>query len=555
MQIIQNNPYRTVGLLVGATAAEQRRQLTRLQRFLEAEIEPEDDFSFPTLGHLHRTLDSVNEASSKLNLNSDKMNAALFWFYDGKTTLNTDEDAFNAIKEGDFDQVLSIWSKLTSSGEISQLNASAFSNLGTLYLSGILAGTNTNKVLLEQGISLKLKFLESDFITEFIALATEKPFKTTKNELQLLFLNQVQCEIEQSNSISINKFLEIVLRLDFSAKVDFLTEYVQKPIVQIEKLIIETRKSQESNPASAGDFGKKLFESTKNLISSIILILGKTDIRTVTISDKLANEILQCSITLFNHFHNSTTEIGEIALDLNKKANSIALGGIVKERINESTPVVEKYIKDRPLRERQSIVSDDLKYITGKLEMFQSLDDTINNSLNFAKSCKPYLDNIKLKLGQNDELYLTISTAVASNAQGMIVSTVNDAMEKRNNYVKYLNYKNNPLYGMSLPNYNKKSLFGGFNSLIENKVPYAPEYSLEALKKVISEAWKATVSLGYFDMSSKQLQNYNKNKSTLLELYKKLFDDILFIGNTPVKKWIFWVVGIGLFLLILATCE
>jgi len=555
MQIIQNNPYRTVGLLVGATAAEQRRQLTRLQRFLEAEIEPEDDFSFPTLGHLHRTLDSVNEASSKLNLNSDKMNAALFWFYDGKTTLNTDEDAFNAIKEGDFDQVLSIWSKLTSSGEISQLNASAFSNLGTLYLSGILAGTNTNKVLLEQGISLKLKFLESDFITEFIALATEKPFKTTKNELQLLFLNQVQCEIEQSNSISINKFLEIVHRLDFSAKVDFLTEYVQKPIVQIEKLIIETRKSQESNPASAGDFGKKLFESTKNLISSIILILGKTDIRTVTISDKLANEILQCSITLFNHFHNSTTEIGEIALDLNKKANSIALGGIVKERINESTPVVEKYIKDRPLRERQSIVSDDLKYITGKLEMFQSLDDTINNSLNFAKSCKPYLDNIKLKLGQNDELYLTISTAVASNAQGMIVSTVNDAMEKRNNYVKYLNYKNNPLYGMSLPNYNKKSLFGGFNSLIENKVPYAPEYSLEALKKVISEAWKATVSLGYFDMSSKQLQNYNKNKSTLLELYKKLFDDILFIGNTPVKKWIFWVVGIGLFLLILATCE
>ena len=121
MKIIQNNPYRTVGLLVGATAAEQRRQLTRLQRFLEADQEPEGDFSFPTLGHLHRTIDSVNEASSKLNLDSDKMNSALFWFYDGKTALNTDEDAFNAIKGGDLDQVLSIWSKLTSNGEISKL--------------------------------------------------------------------------------------------------------------------------------------------------------------------------------------------------------------------------------------------------------------------------------------------------------------------------------------------------------------------------------------------------------------------------------------------------
>ena len=157
MNIIQRNPYRIVGLLVGATAAEQRRQLTRLQRFLEADQEPEDDFSFPTLGQIHRTLESVNEAASKLNLDSDKMSAALFWFYKGNPI--TDEPAFDAIKEADLDQVINIWTKLTSNGEVSQRNASAYSNLGTLYLSGILEGTNTNEVILEQGISLKLEFL------------------------------------------------------------------------------------------------------------------------------------------------------------------------------------------------------------------------------------------------------------------------------------------------------------------------------------------------------------------------------------------------------------
>src|SRR3954451_5307351 len=99
MNIIKDNPYRTVGLLVGASAREQERQVKRLKQFIEAEQEPQDDFSFPTLGHLHRTIPDVNDAVSKLNLDKDKMNAALFWFYDGKTALKTDEEAFKAIKD------------------------------------------------------------------------------------------------------------------------------------------------------------------------------------------------------------------------------------------------------------------------------------------------------------------------------------------------------------------------------------------------------------------------------------------------------------------------
>lgn len=149
MNLVQDNPYRIVGLLVGEKASKQERQIRRLKQFIEADQEPEDDFSFPTLGNLHRTLDKVNEAASKLNLDSDKMSAALFWFWNGNPI--TDEPAFDAIKEADLDQVINIWTKLTSNAEVSQRNASAYSNLGTLYLSGILEGTNTNEAILEQG--------------------------------------------------------------------------------------------------------------------------------------------------------------------------------------------------------------------------------------------------------------------------------------------------------------------------------------------------------------------------------------------------------------------
>lgn len=78
---------------------------------------------------------------------------------------------------------------------------------------------------------------------------------------------------------------------------------------------------------------------------------------------------------------------------------------------------------------------------------------------------------------------------------------------------------------------------------------------LEKLKNVISDAWRATVSLGVFDMSNKQREHYNKNKNTLKDLFKQLNTGIVFFGDTPVQKWILWVIGIGLFILIVSICE
>jgi len=111
MKIILENPYRIVGLLAGASAREQDRQIRRLKQFVEAEQDIQDDFSFPWLGRFNRGVEDVTAASSRLNLGSDKLHAALFWFYNGS---NVDEPAFEAIKVGDFDEAINRWSKLIS---------------------------------------------------------------------------------------------------------------------------------------------------------------------------------------------------------------------------------------------------------------------------------------------------------------------------------------------------------------------------------------------------------------------------------------------------------
>ena len=480
MNIVQNNPYRVIGILVNATAREQDRQIKKLKQFIEAEQESPEDFSFSTLGHLHRTIVSVTDAASKLKLDSDKINAALFWFYKGNPI--TDEPAFEAIKEGDLDQVINIWTKLTSNGEITQRNASAYSNLSTLYLSGILDGTNAKEALLEQGISLKLKFLESDFIKDLIALATDETYKTTKKELQLLFLNQIQSEIEKSGAVTSNKLIDILTKLVFSAKEDFLKGFVQKPIEQIEKKIENAKVKRKANKASAANNGKELYDAIINDLIQLKNILGVNNLKFSSISDKASDELLQCGIDYFLHYEDSNTDPGSASMDLFRKAKILAVGNIAKQRCQENTENLQEWIADKPEREKQKKVDEDLNFITSKLERFQNLSDTVSNAKDLVDSCKPKLANVKSVLGTTDDFYLKISSAVANNALGMLVTAVNKAQESID--VKTGNFT--------------------------------------ILRSVVSSALTVSESIGSLDLVSSQRTHYTKNHNTLKSIASQL---------------------------------
>jgi hypothetical protein len=221
MNTIEQNPYRILGLLVGATAREQTRQIIRLKQYVDAGQEPPEDFSFPVLGKFQRTVESIEVASSKLNLDDDKINAAMFWFYKGNDI--TDEPAFEALKEGDIATAKSIWEKLiigtNEDGkrywkEVTKKNHSAFHNW--FILEFIMSKTIGS-------LSANIKFLDSDFVNDFKNLIADITYQTSKKDLQLSFLQQFLFEIENSHNISLNQIVEILNNNTFAAKKDFLT--------------------------------------------------------------------------------------------------------------------------------------------------------------------------------------------------------------------------------------------------------------------------------------------------------------------------------------------
>jgi len=433
MQQIKNNPYRVIGLLVGATAPQQVRQINRLRQSIEAEVEPDEDFSFPVISKLNRTTEIVNAAAAKIHLESGKINAALFWFYKGNEI--DDDAAFDILKgeNGDKEEAQKIWTGAIKGKVITKRNASCLHNLSTLLLSNAFKGNKIFVKILEEAITLKLKFLESDFSADLVKIATDENNRTNKVELQLIFLKELHSEIENNEDFSTDRFLTILNKLNFSAKEEFLKGFVQKPIRQIEDEILKTKTKRQADKRDAEIFGKELYENTEASIEQLKNVLDTSDIRYQNIADKLANEILQCGIDFFQEFKDEDFDPSDESMNLFDLASSIAVGNIVSQRCEENTENLQEWIDEKPDRDRQKLIADELTFIGSKLERFQSLSDTISNAKDLIDSCKPKLIEIKKALGSNDEFYLNISSAVVQNAQNMLVQSVNEIIEASNN--------------------------------------------------------------------------------------------------------------------------
>lgn len=486
MKAILSNPYRTVGLLVGATVREQEKQIKRLKQFIEAEQDPQEDFSFQALGHLDRTIDSVSDAASKLNLDNDKINAALFWFFKGNPI--TDEPAFEELKNGKIKDAVTIWGKIVTDKEIAKRNASAYFNWGTLFLNSAFHNSTLNETHLEKGLNLKLKFLESEYVNELKELATDETYKATKKELQLLFLNQVQSEFEKNGTLNSDILIDIITRQEFSAKEDFLKSFVQKPIEQIESRVEEAKSKRKLNKADGVKIGKALFEQTSENLKQIKSILGVSNLKFTSISDKVSEEILQCGIDYFLNFRDSSTDPGSDAMQLLRKSKTLAVGTIAKQRCQENIESLQEWIDEKPERDKQARIIVDFERLKNLIDEYEVRAETIANGKQLLESARPYLNNVKAALGNKDELYLGLSTRIASDAQGMCVSEVNKLQER-------------------------------FSNANDRAVKLA---AILLLKQGVNEAWQVTNTIGSMDLRQDFRTRYSQNRTSLLDLKTQL---------------------------------
>jgi hypothetical protein len=522
MQTITNNPYRTLGLLAGASSREITRQTNNLKKYIAAGAEPPADYSFAVLDNFLRTANDIDTATAKLNLDDDRMLAALFWFWKGNDI--TDEPAFDALKEGNADTAYRIWDKLIITTEedgrkfwkeVTVKNASAFHN------QAILSHFNHSFLSYEGAVIANIMFIESNYFSKFVKSTVDVTYKVSKKDIELKFLEVITNEItDKKTSVSLSRLVKYLNNYDFLAKADFLKSVSQRFTTNITAQIETARKARTANKQNAATAGEKLYENTNNDLTQLKEIFGVKDFSYSNIADKVANEILQCGIDYFNHYKDNSLDPGNLTMSVFKTAKMVAVGQVVKQRCKENIEGVQEWIDDKPEREKQNKVKNDFEFITEKLKRFQTLSDTVANAKNLAESCKLRLANIKNVLGANDDFYLKLSSAVVNNVQGMLVTVVNKAQET----IQFQTYMN-------------------------------ASTTLISLKSTIREALEVTNFLGSFDMESSLRSRYNTNKSTLQSLYNQVSNlldrttsSYVSSSHTLSSKsgnnWIWWLLGI-----------
>ncbi|MCE1169366.1 MAG: hypothetical protein LWX70_14860 [Sphingobacteriia bacterium] len=521
MNVILNNPYRTVGLLVGSTAREQTRQINRLKKFIEADEEPQDDFSFPVLGGLHRTLDNVEEATSKLNLDSDKINTALFWFWNGNPI--TDEAAFDALKGGDIETANEIWDKLIARTDeegkrfwkpVTEKNYSAFHNCSILNI----IRTNGN---LHYGIVANLYFLESDLVQKFVSSVADETHKTDKKELQLSFLNQLYSEIEANTKSSLPKFLEILNKQEFIAKQDFMKGIVQKPIEQIEQKIEASKSKRKSSKSDAANAGQELFTTTASDLSQLKSIVGANDLKYTSVADKVANEILQCSIDFFNESNekDSSSDYAETAMRLAKQAETLAIGKLTKDRIKDGIETLEE-MKDMALSQAIQLLETvkeayetNEREIRAEVKQMEETDIQIilgNRSINWSA----VEDNIKNSINWEEVNKLLVAILPDNNLKKIKES---DKSEEKKEFLKLANWLKE-----------KSKMASTINAIIDKYKKIPPKLPFKILSSTITNTNKTHNPLPATNPLYKKHTRYvglkidvECNENSSITIYKK----------------------------------
>lgn len=466
--------------MAGSNQRTITRQKAQLNAYLKVgkEITLDSDIHF--LVKPNRLREDINRAFSSIELNQDKVLFALFWFFNNN---HLDETALSYLQSGDYIKAEDIWHKIIEGKDVSTRNLSAFNNLGTLKMANAFSNGIINLEDLKKGITLKTKLIISDSFTEFCRLVADETYSVDQDKELQSFIEILFEEI--SDKIKNTKDL-IYLFDEIHPKVKFIvaSKFTITPLHNLERQIDISKKSRIENPEDAFDFARVLFKETKNDLKLLLELLGENDLKYQLIADKLAKELLQCGIDYFQEYRDDeelhSGNLGEDVMKLFKASKTIAQGHQAKERINENITGLQEWIEGSEERKKQRLIEEDVKFIYSKLERFQDLEDSIQNSKALIESCKPKLFNIKSVIGNSDDFYLKLSSVIVHNAQEMLVTVVNNQQE------------------------------------------YAYITDFSNVKSTIDSALSVSNIIGHLDMVPELRSRYNQNHNTLKSISSKL---------------------------------
>ena len=435
MNLIINNPFRILGLDIKASERDIAKRITDLKIYAAMGKSKHYDTDFSFLPSFQRTAETIREASNRIEQPDSRLLYAMFWFWRNNST---DELVFDLLKDSKYEKAIGILEKAIGQENTSRKIYSNTKNLFTLYLA-LATNGSINSDYLSKGLYFASEFFSYGFLAEFAqtilgdkaVIDTEKTLRSFIDEV----LQSVKPYLERDNGNDAQTYLKAFNFFPDEIYKYSIANFISDPLYNINTDISKTVKKRTNDPQNAHQYGEELFDNTIDDLEHLNTLLPNSDLQYQMIADKLANEILQCSIDFFNKCRDDDNfDPGEDALKIAESASSIVAGDRVRNRIEETVSVYNEWLDDKPKRERLKKVQPYIDHITDRLENLPDQDfltksrtaGLTGTAQKLIDQCSHSLRAIKNILGRHDDLYLDISTSVASNAMGMCIECVNE---------------------------------------------------------------------------------------------------------------------------------
>ena len=399
MNILQNNPYRLLGVYSNSPTKERLANHNRMKAFLKVGKSVSFPLDVPQyLSSINRTEASAADAEAKLTLPKDQILHAQFWFI--KTT-PLDEVAFNHLFAGEIDKAEEIWQKREC--------LSALQNL-------IVCALIRNKY------DFAIKYAEvlygnTKYLNQFISTIIGTGGNFDVSNLGFSFLD-ILCE-----EIGVSKLLPFITNRSWKEHIGEKT--LKRLVDYIQDAINIAQKTKGKGSNARLNAGEALRRNTRDAILLLKSCPSMEDLQYQMIADKLGLEILQCAIDYFND--SEEPDAAHKAMSLQKYAKSIVVGQMAKDRCKENVDILQRIIDNLPPSE----VFEEDRAIHEELRKFCSLPDKIDYAEILLKSTQKLFVSMRQKLGVSNQYYIKLSTLVVSNALHNVIEEVNAAQKDK----------------------------------------------------------------------------------------------------------------------------
>ncbi len=424
MNPILANPFRALGLIANSSEREIQKQIATFSAYSRVGKSIVSGCDFPLLPPVERTEETIRVAASKIEQPVNRLHHALFWFLNSN---HIDETALDYLRNDDSAKAAEIWNLAIKDKSITAKNFSAAHNLATLqFLFSSVNGT-INPTVFEAAVRLKGKAV-SECFAELTRKVAGAKVAADRSEVLRLFADDILrfSDLKDGDRASlVNAFADFPpnIRSYVSGKL------IDRPAANIREQIAAAAAGRRDDPENAEVFGDDLYECSIDDLNLLRDILGSEHPQFQMIANDLANELLQCSIDFFNEFVDGDVDPGEDALRLLGYARSVGPTGAVRHRIEENAPTIEKWAGSIAERSKDKAVTSDIEFIGTKLKQFQDGKGSSKRAAGLIEDCKPVLTRLAHNLSNDWDFYLKLCDAVASNALGMTVSSVNNFQE------------------------------------------------------------------------------------------------------------------------------